>query len=95
MTHGDDGGLILPPRMAPYQVVIIPIRGGNWKETVLPRAQAIRDELVASGVRVMLDDRRYADARLEVHEWGIARCAASSRDRTQGHREVAGDARPP
>ena len=32
MTHGDDGGLILPPRIAPYQVVIIPIPRGNWKD---------------------------------------------------------------
>jgi prolyl-tRNA synthetase len=55
MTHGDDSGLILPPRIAPYQVVIVPIPRGNWKETVLPRAEAIRDELVARGVRVKLD----------------------------------------
>ena len=56
MTHGDDSGLILPPRVAPYQVVIIPIPRGNWKETVLPACQAIRDELTAAGVRVKLDD---------------------------------------
>ena len=39
MTHGDDSGLILPPRVAPYQVVIVPIPRGNWQETVLPQAQ--------------------------------------------------------
>jgi len=55
MTHGDDSGLVLPPHIAPYQVVIIPIPRGNWKETVLPKAEAIRDELVARGVRVKLD----------------------------------------
>ena len=55
MTHGDDSGLVLPPRVAPYQVVIVPIPRGNWKETVLPTAQAIRDQLTAAGVRVMLD----------------------------------------
>ncbi|MEE8128813.1 MAG: aminoacyl--tRNA ligase-related protein, partial [Vicinamibacterales bacterium] len=38
MTHGDDSGLILPPRVAPHQVVIVPIPRGNWRETVLPRA---------------------------------------------------------
>src|SRR4029453_6914336 len=38
MTHGDDSGLILPPRVAPYQVVIVPIQRGNWQETVLPKA---------------------------------------------------------
>lgn len=55
MTHGDDSGLVLPPRVAPWQVVIVPIPRGNWKETVLPRCQAIRDELVAAGLRVRLD----------------------------------------
>ncbi len=56
MTHGDDSGLILPPNVAPWQVVIIPIPRGNWKETVLPACQAIRDELKAAGIRVKLDD---------------------------------------
>ena len=56
MTHGDDSGLVLPPNVAPWQVVIVPIMRGNWKETVLPKAEAIRDELVAAGVRVKLDD---------------------------------------
>jgi prolyl-tRNA synthetase len=55
MTHGDDSGLILPPAVAPYQVVTIPIPRGNWKETVLPKAEAIRDELTARGVRVKID----------------------------------------
>jgi prolyl-tRNA synthetase len=57
MVHGDDGGLVLPPNIAPYQVVIVPIPRGDWRETVLPHAQAIKDQLVAAGVRVMLDDR--------------------------------------
>ena len=56
MTHGDDSGLILPPGVAPWQVVIIPIPRGNWKETVLPACAAIRDELKAAGIRVRLDD---------------------------------------
>ena len=56
MTHGDDSGLILPPAVAPWQVVIIPIPRGTWKETVLPACQAIRDELKAAGIRVKLDD---------------------------------------
>ena len=56
MTHGDDSGLILPPNVAPWQVVIIPIPRGDWKTTVLPACQAIRDELKAAGIRVRLDD---------------------------------------
>src|SRR5438132_1520412 len=57
MTHGDDAGLILPPRVAPYQVVIVPIPRGNWQETVLPKARELRDRLHAAGVRVTLDSR--------------------------------------
>ena len=71
MTHGDEGGLILPPRIAPYQVVIIPIPRGNWKETVLPKAQTIRDALVAAGVRVMLDDRDTQTPGWKYNEWEL------------------------
>ena len=69
MTHGDEGGLILPPRIAPYQVVMVPIPRGNWRETVLPKAQAIRDELVARGIRVMLDDRDSQTPGWKFNEW--------------------------
>jgi prolyl-tRNA synthetase len=57
MTHGDDSGLVLPPAIAPYQVVIVPIGRENWRETVLPRAKEIQDELQAAGIRVTLDER--------------------------------------
>jgi prolyl-tRNA synthetase len=57
MTHGDDSGLVLPPKVAPYQVVIVPIGRDNWRETVLPKAQEIQRELVAAGIRVTLDER--------------------------------------
>jgi prolyl-tRNA synthetase len=57
MAHGDDSGLILPPLVAPYQVVIIPIGRDNWRETVLPRAKEIQRELMAAGIRVTLDER--------------------------------------
>jgi prolyl-tRNA synthetase len=68
MVHGDDSGLVLPPRVAPYQVVVVPISVGDWKESVLPHAREIADKLSAAGVRVKLDDReeytpgwKYAD----------------------------------
>ena len=70
MTHGDDSGLILPPRVAPYQVVVVPIppRKGDVNEVVLPRARELAARLRASGVRVHVDDRdthlpgfKYAD----------------------------------
>jgi prolyl-tRNA synthetase len=69
MTHGDDSGLILPPRVAPYQVVIVPISRGNWRETVLPRAEEIRAELQRAGVRVMLDDRDSQTPGWKFAEW--------------------------
>src|SRR5438093_2591774 len=57
MVHGDDSGLVLPPRVAPYQVVIVPIPRGNWQETVLPKAREIQQQLVAAAVRVTIDER--------------------------------------
>jgi prolyl-tRNA synthetase len=53
MTHGDDNGLILPPRVAPIQVAIIPV--AQHKEGVLEKAAEIRDRLAAKW-RVKLDD---------------------------------------
>jgi prolyl-tRNA synthetase len=69
MTHGDDSGLILPPRVAPHQVVIVPIARGNWQETVLPRARDIQSELMRHGVRVMLDDRDAYTPGWKFAEW--------------------------
>jgi prolyl-tRNA synthetase len=57
MTHGDDSGLVLPPAVAPYQVVVVPIGRDNWRETVLPRAKELRRDLEAAGIRVTLDER--------------------------------------
>jgi prolyl-tRNA synthetase len=71
MVHGDESGLVLPPRVAPYQVVIIPIPRGNWRETVLPHARQIRDTLVAAGVRVMLDDRDAYTPGWKFSEWEL------------------------
>ena len=70
MTHGDDSGLILPPRVAPYQVVIVPIPRGNWQETVLPKCAArSRAQLRAAGIRVMLDDRDAYTPGWKFAEW--------------------------
>jgi prolyl-tRNA synthetase len=60
MVHGDDSGLRVPPRIAPVQVVIVPISIGNWKETVLPAARAAAEALQAAGLRVELDAREEA-----------------------------------
>ncbi|MBT3827421.1 proline--tRNA ligase [bacterium] len=56
MTHGDQKGLILPPKVAPIQVVIIPIIKANQdNQAVLEEAQKIYSELKQSGIRVKLD----------------------------------------
>lgn len=54
MVHGDDNGLVLPPAIAPIQIVIVPV--AMHKEGVLDRANALADELKAKGFRVKLDD---------------------------------------
>ncbi len=54
MVHGDDNGLVLPPKVAPTQVVIVPIR--QQSEGVLGAAEKIKNELEDLGLRVKLDD---------------------------------------
>lgn len=58
MTHSDDQGLVLPPKLAPNQVVIVPIwKSDEQKEAVLNYCNEIIDELKALNIRVKLDDR--------------------------------------
>ena len=71
MTHGDDSGLILPPRIAPHQVVIVPIPRGDWRETVLPHAREIARALTGAGVRVRLDDREEYTPGWKYAEWEL------------------------
>ena len=54
MVHGDDNGLVLPPRVAPNQVVIIPIQ--QQKDGVLQKANELKERLLKKGVRVIVDD---------------------------------------
>lgn len=54
MTHGDDNGLVLPPAVAPIQVVIIPV--AQHKEGVLEKANELYETLKAAGIRIKLDD---------------------------------------
>lgn len=57
MTHGDDKGLIIPPRIAPIQVVLVPIYKDVNKELVVSAARRLRDILGLDGIRAHLDDR--------------------------------------
>jgi prolyl-tRNA synthetase len=71
MTHGDDSGLILPPRVAPHQVVIVPIppRKGDWNEQVLPKARELQAQLRAAGLRVHLDARDTQQPGFKYADW--------------------------
>lgn len=57
MAHGDDEGLIMPPKLAPWQVVIIPIyRGDDQKSRIDEKMKALASELKKAGIRVKYDD---------------------------------------
>ena len=66
MVHGDDRGLVMPPRVAPIQVVILPI--AMHKPGVLEKANELLQSLRAAGLRVQLDDRDQS-AGWKFNEW--------------------------
>ncbi|MGB8655659.1 MAG: proline--tRNA ligase [Candidatus Acidiferrales bacterium] len=70
MVHGDDQGLILPPRLAPFQIVIVPIfKGDEEKIAVLDNARRLRAELAAAGIRVKLDEREGLSPGFRFNDW--------------------------
>lgn len=66
MVHGDDRGLVMPPRVAPVQVVILPI--AMHKPGVLEKANELLESLKAAGLRAQLDDRDQS-AGWKFNEW--------------------------
>jgi len=71
MAHGDDRGLNLPPKLAPHQVVIIPIiPNEDSKESVLVATQKISDEL-SQNFRVYVDDRDNISPGFKFNEWEL------------------------
>ncbi len=94
MTHSDDQGLVLPPRLAPTQVIIVPITRKNGDNTaVLDAAHAMRDELKAAGVRVKIDDREGVRPGFKFNEHEVKgipiRLAIGPRDVENGTVEIA------
>jgi prolyl-tRNA synthetase len=70
MTHGDDKGLVLPPKVSPIQVIIIPIyHSKEDKENVLQKACQIKDSLSNNGIRVNLDDREQLTPGFKFNDW--------------------------
>ncbi|MDH3733436.1 MAG: proline--tRNA ligase [Gemmatimonadota bacterium] len=70
MTHGDDQGLVLPPRLAPFQVVIVPIwKSDEERARVMDTACRLELELGEMGVRVKLDGRETHNPGAKFYEW--------------------------
>ena len=69
MTHGDDNGLVIPPRLAPTQVVIIPILAGEETSEVLAKADEVLDQLKNTGVRARIDNRDHLSPGAKYFEW--------------------------
>ena len=94
MTHGDDRGMVTPPRLAPIQVVIVPI----WKtdtdqQAVLQASDAARDTLHEHGIRVEVDRRDGMKPGAKYYEWesrGVPlRLEIGPRDVSQGQAMMA------
>ncbi len=68
MTHGDDMGLILPPKIAPTQVIIVPVKD-NESGSVLGKANSICSELKSQGIRAEVDDRDFINPGSKFYEW--------------------------
>jgi prolyl-tRNA synthetase len=70
MAHGDDSGLVLPPRIAPIQVVIVPIyRKDEERTLVLEKAEFVAGALRSAGVRVHIDARDTLKPGPKYYEW--------------------------
>src|SRR5580700_685768 len=70
MVHGDDQGLILPPRLAPFQLVIVPIfKSDDEKSGVMERAHRLRKELLDAGIRVKMDEREGVSPGFKFNDW--------------------------
>ncbi len=69
MTHGDDKGLVLPPLVAPHQVVIVPIGRGDQAEQVLPPARELAARLTRAGLRAHVDTRTQFSPGFKFNDW--------------------------
>ena len=89
MVHGDDKGLIMPPKVAPLQVVIVPIPfKGLEGAAITDMTKEIAETLKAKGVRTLLDDRNEYTPGWKFHQWELKgvpiRLELGPRDLKQG-----------
>ncbi len=94
MAHSDDNGLVLPPKLAPIQTVIVPIyKNDDQYNAVVGKAKEIRDALQEKGIRVKLDDRDTHKPGWKFNEYefkGVpVRLAIGPRDVENGTIELA------
>jgi prolyl-tRNA synthetase len=94
MAHSDDSGLMMPPRIAPLQVVIVPIfKGEGQKAQIDERVQVLMQELKSAGIRVKYDDNENARPGWKFAEYELkgvpVRIALGARDLQNGVAEVA------
>jgi prolyl-tRNA synthetase len=71
MVHGDDKGLILPPRLAPIQVIIVPIFRDKDAQVVIENARNLESELRQQGIRAHLDARSEYTSGWKFYEWEL------------------------
>ncbi len=94
MTHSDDNGLVLPPKLAPFQVVIVPIyRGEEELEKISQKAKEIKQSLEKAGITVKYDDRDTHKPGWKFNEYELkgvpVRIAIGPKDLEKGTVEVA------
>lgn len=94
MAHGDDNGLVLPPALAPIQIVMVPIYRTDEEHTaVIARFEQIKASLEAMGHSVKIDDRDTLRPGFKFAEWELkgvpVRLAMGARDLQAGTVEVA------
>jgi prolyl-tRNA synthetase len=90
MVHGDDKGLVLPPKVAPIQVVIVPIPyKGAEAEAIAAKAKELFEKLKEKGIAVVLDDRQEYTPGWKFNEWELKgvpiRIEIGPRDMKQKH----------
>lgn len=94
MTHGDDNGLVLPPKLAPIQVVMVPIFSNEEQlQKVLAKMKELKEQLVKLGISVKIDDRDNVRSGFKFSEWELkgvpVRLAIGPRDLENQTVEVA------
>ncbi len=94
MAHGDDNGLVLPPELAPIQVVMVPIyKTDEEHSAIVERMSQIKTELEKGGVSVKIDDRDTLRPGFKFAEWELkgvpVRIAMGPRDLAAGTLEIA------